>query len=214
MNPAYFGPIADHLWQSSAFAGAAGLLTLALRKNRARLRHWLWLIASCKFLTPLSVLFALGGQLAWRTAPPKAPPGFSAVMQQVSQPFPSPEVSVPLSPPFSPAGSLFPAVLLALWTCGFTAIGLSWWLRWREILARVQRASPVQLAVPIPAKSSPGLLEPSVFGIFRPVLLLPEGIFERLTPTQLQAVIAHELCHVRYRDNLAAAILEKSPTGN
>ena len=41
---------------------------------------------------------------------------------------------------------------------------------------------------------------------FRPVLLLPERIFERLTPTQFQAVIAHELCHVRYRDNLVAAI--------
>ena len=54
--------------------------------------------------------------------------------------------------------------------------------------------------------SSPTLLEPGVFGIFRPVLLLPEGIFERLTPAQLKAVIAHELCHVRHRDNLVAAI--------
>jgi bla regulator protein blaR1 len=36
--------------------------------------------------------------------------------------------------------------------------------------------------------------------------LLPEGIFDRLTPTQLEAVIAHELCHVRHRDNLIAAI--------
>jgi uncharacterized protein (TIGR03435 family) len=49
-------------------------------------------------------------------------------------------------------------------------------------------------------------LEPGVFGIYRPVLLLPEGIFERLTPKQLQSVIAHELCHIRYRDNLIAAI--------
>jgi uncharacterized protein (TIGR03435 family) len=49
-------------------------------------------------------------------------------------------------------------------------------------------------------------LEPGVFGIFRPVLLLPEGILERLTPAQLQAVLAHELCHARRRDNLAAAV--------
>src|SRR5438445_13697921 len=54
--------------------------------------------------------------------------------------------------------------------------------------------------------SSPTLLEPGVFGVFRPVLLLPEGIFDRLTPAQLKAVIAHELCHVRHRDNLIAAI--------
>jgi hypothetical protein len=44
-----------------------------------------------------------------------------------------------------------------------------------------------------------------VFGIVRPALLLPEGIFERLTAGQLQAVVAHELFHVRHRDNLVAA---------
>jgi hypothetical protein len=54
--------------------------------------------------------------------------------------------------------------------------------------------------------SSPSLAEPGVFGVFRPVMLLPEGIFDRLTPAQLEGVIAHELCHVRHRDNLVAAI--------
>ena len=53
---------------------------------------------------------------------------------------------------------------------------------------------------------SPALLEPGVFGIRRPVLLLPEGITERLTSAQLEAIFTHELCHVRRRDNLAAAI--------
>jgi len=42
-----------------------------------------------------------------------------------------------------------------------------------------------------------GLLEPGVFGIFRPVLLLPEGIFQALDPAQWSAVLAHEMCHVR-----------------
>jgi len=55
--------------------------------------------------------------------------------------------------------------------------------------------------------SSPGLLEPGVFGVFRPVLLVPEAIFDRLMPAQSKAVIAHELCHVRYQDNLISAIL-------
>ena len=31
-------PLANHLWQSTLFAAAAGLLTLALKNNRARLR--------------------------------------------------------------------------------------------------------------------------------------------------------------------------------
>ena len=31
MNPSYFSPFANHLWQSTLFAGLAGLLTLVLR---------------------------------------------------------------------------------------------------------------------------------------------------------------------------------------
>ena len=48
--------------------------------------------------------------------------------------------------------------------------------------------------------------EPGVFGVVRPVLLLPEGIEERLSPAQLDAILTHELCHIRRRDNLTAAI--------
>ncbi len=53
--------------------------------------------------------------------------------------------------------------------------------------------------------SSQSLLEPGVFGIVRPVLLLPAGITNRLTASQLEAIVAHEMCHVRRRDNLTAA---------
>jgi TonB family protein len=38
------------------------------------------------------------------------------------------------------------------------------------------------------------------------VLLLPQGIAEHLSPTQLDAVIEHELSHWRRRDNLTAAV--------
>ena len=54
--------------------------------------------------------------------------------------------------------------------------------------------------------SSPWTFEPGVVGIWRPVLLLPEGLADRLTPAQLNAVIAHERCHVGRHDNLAAAV--------
>jgi uncharacterized protein (TIGR03435 family) len=54
--------------------------------------------------------------------------------------------------------------------------------------------------------SSASIFEPGVFGIFRPVLLLPAGIGDRLAPAELQAILGHELCHVRRRDNLWAVI--------
>jgi bla regulator protein blaR1 len=194
--------IFNHLWQSTLFAGIVWLLTLALRKNHARVRHSLWLAASFKFLIPFSVFIALGSQVHWRTAPITAPANINIVMDQVTQPFTAPAV-VAMAPP---APSLLPSFLLAVWACGFIGITCAWWVRWRRILAAVRAGSPVQLDLPIRAMSSSTLLEPGVFGIFRPILLLPEGIFDRLTSAQLQAVIAHELCHVRHRDNLVASI--------
>lgn len=55
----------NHLWQSTLFAVAAGLLTLVLRKNQAHARYWLWLAASLKFLVPFSLLTNLGSRLPW-----------------------------------------------------------------------------------------------------------------------------------------------------
>jgi uncharacterized protein (TIGR03435 family) len=87
------------------------------------------------------------------------------------------------------------------------AIGVIWWLRrWRHIRAARRAATPLNLNLPIPVMSSSARLEPGVFGIRKPVLLLPEGIAERLTPDQFEAVLAHELCHARRQDNLTAAI--------
>ena len=48
--------------------------------------------------------------------------------------------------------------------------------------------------------------EPGVFGIFRPVLMLPSGVTHKLTSMQMNAIVAHELCHVRRQDNLTAAL--------
>jgi uncharacterized protein (TIGR03435 family) len=50
------------------------------------------------------------------------------------------------------------------------------------------------------------VLEPGVVGFRRPVILLPAEIDAYLTTAQLAAVLAHEVCHVRRRDNLTAAM--------
>lgn len=53
--------------------------------------------------------------------------------------------------------------------------------------------------------SSAGM-EPAVFGIVDPVLLWPAGLSERLDDVQIGAIMAHEVEHVRRRDNLTSAI--------
>lgn len=72
--------------------------------------------------------------------------------------------------------------------------------------AAVRRSRPLNLGLAVEARLSPEIFEPGVVGLRRPMLLLPQGIIERLTLPELEAVIAHELCHVRRRDNLFAAI--------
>src|SRR5437867_12637303 len=82
------GILANHVWQSTAFAAAAGLFTVAFHKNRAQVRFQLWLCASLKFLVPFSLLMSLGSY--WELSPAArivAPPAVSAVMIQISQPF-------------------------------------------------------------------------------------------------------------------------------
>ena len=75
----------------------------------------------------------------------------------------------------------------------------------------MRASTPLQLAdVAVPAgidlRSAAGLLEPGVVGWQSPVLLMPAGIEQHLTPPQLKTVVAHELCHVRRQDNLTAAV--------
>lgn len=48
---------------------------------------------------------------------------------------------------------------------------------------------------------------PMVVGLFRPVVLLPAAVLTGLTPDQVQAVLAHELAHIR-RYDYAANLLQ------
>lgn len=204
--------IANHLWQSTAFTGLAALFALLLRKNHAATRHRIWAVASLKFLVPFSLLAGLGNRLSWLAPHPAATVGaqpiFTGLVEQIGLPFTRPPAMSVLShtAPLQYTANLWALVLLAIWICGFIAVASSWWFRWRRIRVAVQSASPIEVDVAAPVLSSPAMIEPGVFGIFRPVLLLPEGIVDRLSGEHLHAILAHELCHIRRRDNLMAAL--------
>jgi len=207
------GDITNHLWQSTLFVVAAGLVAAALRKNGAHVRHRVWLVASLKFLVPFSILMSLGGALP-RITPARTTaiatsgaPDLSVTVDRIAQPFTS-DVFLSSTPVATmPAATNWAAiVLLGIWACGVVVVAFMRVRDWRRIRAAMRMSAPVRLAAPIPVRSSPGLLEPGVVGLFRPVLLVPAGIEANLTPAQLNAVLAHELCHVERRDNLTSAI--------
>lgn len=194
----------NHLWQSTIFALLAGLATLAFRKNRAQVRYWLWFSASFKFFIPLALLMSLGSHFEWAPAANSiATPAVSMAIEEVAEPFPE---TVEFTRPAEGARDWKPAAIFVAWACGFWAIGLIRLRGWLRVRAAVRASIPLEIPASVEVRASPGLLEPGVVGWLHPILLVPEGIAERLTARQLEAVLAHELCHVRRRDNLTSAI--------
>jgi bla regulator protein BlaR1 len=210
MIPTYLMPLANHLWQSTVFSGTVALLCFMLRKHRASIRYWLWLAASVKFLMPLALLIALGSRLQPAAVPVMTRTPIFSMVRQISQPFALP-VPAPLLASVPNAPSQIPAILFGIWLCGFAAAAASWLRAWLRMRSAERFASPLEVDPgldfePVRVLGSSLLVEPCVFGISRPVLLVPNGIGAHLTHEQLETIFLHEICHVRRRDNLTAAI--------
>ena len=202
----------NHLWQSTLFAVVVGFLLRGFTKNHARVRYWLWFCASIKFLLPFSLLVAIGGALPWTLATTPAPSAFSSVITQIGQPFldnglPGPAPGVPTSHTTSGLA----LATLAIWICGTAAVLRIRFTTWRRIRRALRTSTPIHfdhIALPagVQMRTTSSVLEPGVVGFWHPVILIPAGIDRHLTPSQLEAVLAHEICHIRRRDNLLAAL--------
>jgi beta-lactamase regulating signal transducer with metallopeptidase domain len=120
------------------------------------------------------------------------------------------------------AATLQPALpwLVLLWTLGVLLVGL--WhtggvaLTWRlrrlgrehdageHVLTAVREtAQRLGIGRAVRVLACARAAGPAVVGVLRPVILLPAALLSGLTPAQLQALIAHELAHVRRHDYLA-----------
>jgi len=220
-----FAPtLANHLWQSTVFVALAGLLTLALRRNHAHVRHSIWMAASLKFLLPFALLVSVGSHFAKpsKTAPS---PAMYSTLQDVNEPFDAP--ITPVAPHAAVAvrirsADLPPLLAAVVWLGGFVATLAVWGIRWRRVAKAMRTAEPVRSGRELDSlrrieqgaglgtrridlRILDGAMEPGVFGVARPILAWPAGISARLDDAQLEAILAHEVCHVRRRDNLTAA---------
>jgi bla regulator protein BlaR1 len=175
--------IANHLWQSSCFALLVGLLAFVLRKNSPKVRYWVWLSASLKFLAPFALLVSLGGVVPWpaRHAVSVAAPVFPSTLVQIAEPFsPTNYATVPAHAKLDWAA----LAMGILWALGFFAIMLVRYRSWVCIRATLRASTPVDLPIPVPAFLAPGAKEPGVVGFLRPVLVLPAQLLEHLNPSQ------------------------------
>ena len=200
----------SHLVQSTLFAGAVALLTLAFRANKAQVRFWLWLSASLKFLIPFALLSIVGSHIRAWAPPPSlegigaAAPIFLAAESSRSSGDTPGGVGSSAGAPSTNRTTLY-EVIAGVWLCGVVCVALIRFRGWRRIRILIRGSVFTDIAAPVETRASPGLMEPGVVGWRRPLLLLPQRIAERLSPSEMNAILAHELCHVRRRDNLLAS---------
>lgn len=71
---------------------------------------------------------------------------------------------------------------------------------WREALTRALRH--VRLSQPVRLLASARVDVPMVIGLWRPLILVPAGAITGLSAAQLEAILAHELAHIRRHDYL------------
>ena len=219
----------DHLWQSTVFVAACGLLSVSLRRSHARVRYGLWLAASVKFLIPFSLLVNVGSRWAW--APPSAAQSrveLCSAIDRLGRPFTQTVAIAPTNTQIRASGifavltHLWPFLLAAVWLCGVVAVLLAYYLRLQRIstskrdAVRLERGREVEalrriehiagITRPTEMLLSQGALEPGIVGISHAVLLWPERISRYLEDRHLEAILAHEVMHVRRWDNLISTI--------
>jgi uncharacterized protein (TIGR03435 family) len=198
--------LGNHLWQSTLFAAAAAICCWMLRGNRARVRYWIWLASSLKFAVPFAMLISLGAQWQKPDRSTVQVPVMSALrVEGITRSFAPVAAALPHSPRAA-RRDWRPAVLGGMWLAGVLLIAGRWGRRWAELNGLRRAAKQVALEFPIPVLATRAAIEPGVFGIVRPVLLLPEGLMDRLDGQQVAAILSHERCHVRSRDNLMGAL--------
>jgi hypothetical protein len=114
-----------------------------------------------------------------------------------------------------------------LWMLGVCALSCRLFWRWFAAVSGKRRATPLReerwekamalLARRLRVSPAVELLQsalvraPTVIGWLRPAILLPASVLTGLTPDQLEAVLAHELAHIRRRDylvNIAQSVVE------
>jgi beta-lactamase regulating signal transducer with metallopeptidase domain len=114
--------------------------------------------------------------------------------------------------------SLWLAVTVIVWLGGVAALSLrllmGWLLvrrmtrrgtspvpvEWQAVLSRLARQ--LHVTRPIQLLRSVLVDVPTVIGWLRPVVLLPSSALAGLAPQQLEAILAHELAHIRRHDYL------------
>ncbi len=202
-----------HLFESTLFCVLLSALAFSLRKG-ATARYAVWLLAISKFAVPSILLASTGVRIAqfWPAAS-----WLSSWVNPVSAALTALLNMLPLRIESSnPTAS---RALLLGWAVGTAVMVGIWFFRLRRInhrltppmieeqaamnsaLRRIRVHAPVQL------RSSESATGPALHGLWRATLIIPKGLSQKLTASEFEAVLLHELVHSRRLDNLTAVFV-------
>ena len=209
------------LW-GSVWIAAAGLVCRFMPTLPSSLRASLWWLACAEMLVCLCVSTSLSlpilpthpvvvpaavtrAELPSKIASPVVPSAsVDAASSQTAEAVPTP---VPQAP-------RWPLGLLAVWLCGVT-VSFAAAVRQLVLLRRLrQNALPALFAdINLPelaqqmglhfaplVLTGPNIATPSVTGWLRPVILLPVGLSETLSNSEIHLTLAHEIAHIKRCD--------------
>lgn len=114
------------------------------------------------------------------------------------------------------------AAIVGLWLAGVLVVALRPLLSWRTV-RRLRRegvspagdavlslllrcAQRLQIVRAVEVLQSTLVQAPVVVGYVRPVVLLPASVISGLAPSELEAILAHELAHIRRHDYLVNVV--------
>jgi ankyrin repeat protein/beta-lactamase regulating signal transducer with metallopeptidase domain len=205
------------LWQGALIALLLAAVNLLLQRADARLRY----AADCIAL--VLMLAAAVSTFVWlipASAPEDRPPKSATLTFQTVAPYvaqAAPAISTGSSFRWEPWLDRHLTWLVCAWFAGVVVLSLriaGGWIFARSLKRRAWPAAPswqqtlARLAIRFGVRRRIALCEsmgarvPAVIGWLRPVILLPVSAMAGLTPQMIEAVLAHELAHIRRHDYL------------
>lgn len=211
------------LWQGTGLVLIAAVLLFFLKERSAKLRYTLSLsfMALQLFLSALTFIYYYGQiTSAVAVVSPIAPESFLyAGMEIESQLSVYQKITLWLNLHF--------AEIVFCWLAGTGALALRLTGSWLFLKRLRYYAQPVtnpvllakfemllqrfNISQHVDFRESSRILSPMVIGVARPLVLVPIGMFTGFTASQIEAVLAHELAHIRRYDyliNLLQSIIE------
>jgi bla regulator protein BlaR1 len=211
------------LWQGSLAAVVAGIIIISTRRSEARIRYNLLSLVLVLFVITTVITFSQ--QLKTRSiahnivARPADPAGQTS--------FAFTETNFDISPVAAKISAIdrfvsyFNAnadLFVLLWAIFFFVhciklltglAGIQRMLHYKTHASPEEWRSRLdQLGIVLGIKQTVGLLQselikvPAVIGILKPVILVPIGLLSHLPPEQAEAILLHELAHIRRNDYL------------